>query len=193
MALGLVVGLDAPDPYLDGHRRPSGFKQHPYLQGLLEGGKLVGYGARAIPLGGYYAMPERVVDGALFVGDSAGFLNAQRLKGIHLGMKSGMLAAETIYEGLVAGDLGAVRLRAFDERFRASWAHAELWGGRNFHQGFDGGLYAGDVLHRRADAHRRLGALSGRADGGRPQARAQGGRLPRAATCPSRRPRSTTA
>ena len=143
LALGLVAGLDAPDPYLDGHRETQRLKQHPYLRALLAGAQLVGYGARAIPLGGYYAMPERVVDGALFVGDCAGFLNAQRLKGIHLGMKSGMLAAETVFEGLVAGDLGPARLRAFDDRLRASWAHAEMWGGRNFHQGFDGGLYAG--------------------------------------------------
>jgi electron-transferring-flavoprotein dehydrogenase len=82
-------------------------------------------------------------DGALFVGDSAGTVNAARLKGIHLAMKSGMIAAETIFEGLLAGDLSRARLATYDERFKTSWAGRELHGGRNFHQGFDGGLWAG--------------------------------------------------
>jgi electron-transferring-flavoprotein dehydrogenase len=146
LALGLVVGLDYHDPYTDGHRETQRWKAHPYLRAILEGGKLVSYGARAIPLGGYYAMPQLAIDGALFAGDSAGFLNAQRLKGIHLGMKSGMLAAETIFEGLVAKDLSAERLRGYDAGFRASWAYGEMYRGRNFHQGFDHGLYAGMIF-----------------------------------------------
>jgi electron-transferring-flavoprotein dehydrogenase len=143
LSLGFVVGLDYRDPYLDGHRETQRFKGHPWVKKLLEGGKLVSYGAKTIPLGGYHAMPETVIPGALFVGDSAGFLNAQRLKGVHLGMKSGMLAAETIFEGLVKNDLSEAQLGSFQERFRASWAHEELWKARNFHQGFDDGLYAG--------------------------------------------------
>ena len=143
VALGFVVGLDAADPTTDGHRATQRWKMHPWLRGLLDGGKLVGYGARAIPLAGYYAMPDLVIDGALFVGDSAGFLNAQRLKGIHLGMKAGMLAAETMFDGLAANDFSIDRLRGFERRFRDSWAHRELWKGRNFHQGFEHGLYAG--------------------------------------------------
>jgi electron-transferring-flavoprotein dehydrogenase len=143
LSLGLVVGLEYGRPSLDLHEELQKFKAHPYLTGLLEGGKVVAYGAKAVPVGGYYAMPERVVDGALFVGDSAGFLNAARLKGIHLAMKSGMLAAETIFEGLLKGDLSRAQLGTFDDRFKASWAHRELWGGRNFHQGFEGGLWAG--------------------------------------------------
>ena len=143
LSLGLVVGLDYHRPTIDLHEELQKFKAHPYLASLLEGGKVVAYGAKAVPVGGYYAMPERVADGALFVGDSAGFLNAARLKGIHLAMKSGMLAAETIFEGLVAGDLSRARLAAYDEKFNASWAHKELWATRNFHQGFDGGLWAG--------------------------------------------------
>jgi len=143
LSLGLVVGLDYRRPTLDLQEELQKFKAHPWLKGLLDGGKVVAYGAKAVPVGGYHAMPERVVDGALFIGDSAGFLNAARLKGIHLAMKSGMLAAETIFAGLVAGDLSRAQLATFEERFRASWAHRELWGGRNFHQGFDGGLWAG--------------------------------------------------
>ena len=145
ISLGLVVGLDYRDPYLDGHRETQRWKQHPYLRTLLDGGRLVGYGAKSIPLGGYYAMPRPAIDGALFVGDSAGFLNAQRLKGIHLGMKSGMLAAETIFDGLLHSDLSFQSLQSYEGRFRSSWAYEELWKGRNFHQGFGGGLLAGMV------------------------------------------------
>ncbi len=143
LSLGLVVGLDYRDPYLDAHRETQRWKEHPYLRSLLGGGKFLGYGAKSMPLGGYYAMPRLSVEGALFVGDSAGFLNAQRLKGIHLGMKSGMLAAETIFEGLVRGDLSNDVLRGYESRFRSSWAYEEMWRGRNFHQGFTGGLWAG--------------------------------------------------
>jgi len=143
LSLGLVVGLDYHRATTDLHEELQKFKAHPWLRSVLDGGKVIAYGAKAVPVGGYYTMPECVTDGALFVGDSAGFLNAARLKGIHLAMKSGMLAAETIFEGLVAGDLSRARLSAFDDKFKASWAHKELWGTRNFHQGFDGGLWAG--------------------------------------------------
>jgi electron-transferring-flavoprotein dehydrogenase len=143
LSLGLVIGLDYGRPTLDLHEELQKFKAHPWLRGLLEGGKVVGYGAKAVPLGGYHAMPEAVTDGAIFVGDSAGHVNAARLKGIHLAMKSGMLAAETIFEGLVKNDLGPAQLATWHDRFRNSWAHRELWAGRNFHQGFDGGLWAG--------------------------------------------------
>src|SRR5438132_13992650 len=81
LSLGFVMGLDYRDPSLDGHRETQHFKQHPYVRSLLEGGRLVGYGAKAIPLGGYYAMPALVIDGPVLVGDSAGFPNARRPKG----------------------------------------------------------------------------------------------------------------
>ena len=143
VSLGLVVGLDYRRPTLDLQEELQKFKAHPYVAALLAGGKCVAYGAKAVPLGGWFAMPEMATDGALFVGDSAGTVNAARLKGIHLAMKSGMLAAETIFEGLLAGDLSRARLASFDARFKASWAGRELHGGRNFHQGFDDGLWAG--------------------------------------------------
>jgi len=143
LSLGLVVGLDYRRPTLDLHEELQKFKAHPYLCEVLAGGKVVGYGAKAAPLGGYHAMPEAVADGALFIGDSGGNLNAARLKGIHLAMKTGMLAAETIFEGLVKNDLSLAQLGTYRTRFKASWAYRELWGGRNFHQGFDGGVWAG--------------------------------------------------
>ncbi len=143
VSLGLVVGLDYRRPTLDLQEELQKFKAHPWLVSLLEGGQVVGYGAKAVPLGGYAAMPEFGADGALVLGDSAGHVNASRLKGIHLAMKSGMVAAETIFDGLVAGDLSRAKLDTYTARWKQTWAHRELWSGRNFHQGFDGGLWAG--------------------------------------------------
>src|SRR5712692_8199870 len=86
------------------------------------------------------------MDGALIIGDAAGFLNSQRLKGIHLAMKTGMLAAETIFDGLVQGNLPAAALESFEDRWQSSWVKQELWRVRNFHQGFEHGFWAG-VVH----------------------------------------------
>jgi electron-transferring-flavoprotein dehydrogenase len=141
--VGFVTGLDARDPTSDPHGNLQRFKTHPFVRALLQGGKPVGYGAKAIPEGGYWAMPRLSADGVLLCGDSGGFLNGARLKGIHLAIKSGMLAAETLFECLIAGDFSKDRLSGYDRRFEASWAGAEMRGVRNFHQGFDAGLYAG--------------------------------------------------
>ena len=110
---------------------------------MLEGGKVLKYGAATLPEGGYYAMPRLFHDGVLITGDSGGFLNGMRLKGIHLGMKSGMLAAETILESLLREDCSRKVLQKYAERFEASWAKDELWSSRNFHQAFQGGLFSG--------------------------------------------------
>jgi len=142
-AVGFVTGLDSPDPTSDPHGNLQRFKTHPYVRALLEGGKAVAYGAKAIPEGGFWAMPKLSADGLLLCGDSGGFLNGARLKGIHLAMKSGMLAAETLFDCLVANDFSKERLFGYEKRFEASWAYAEMRSVRNFHQGFDGGLFAG--------------------------------------------------
>ncbi|HEY2930632.1 MAG TPA: electron transfer flavoprotein-ubiquinone oxidoreductase [Acidobacteriota bacterium] len=141
--VGLVVGLDYQDPATDPHQLFGRWKKHPLPAGLLRGARLLEYGAKAIPEGGLFSQPRMAYDGVLVIGDSAGFLNSQRLKGIHLGMKSGMLAAETIFDCLVAGDFSRERLEIYPQRYRQSWAHRELYRVRNFHQGFDGGLLAG--------------------------------------------------
>ncbi|MFB3905905.1 MAG: 4Fe-4S dicluster domain-containing protein [Acidobacteriota bacterium] len=141
--VGFVVGLDYEDPATDCHRLLQQFKTHPFVSDILEGGKPISYGAKAIPEGGYYAMPRPYADGLLIVGDSAGFLNAQRLKGIHLAVKSGMLAAETILESLVREDSSAEVLRGYATRFEGSWARQELWRVRNFRQSFQRGLWRG--------------------------------------------------
>jgi electron-transferring-flavoprotein dehydrogenase len=141
--VGLVVGLDYKNPYLDPHGEFQHMKTHPKVAEILEGGKLAFYGAKAIPEGGWWSMPRPYGDGFLIVGDSAGTLNSQRLKGIHLGMKSGMLAAETIFESLVAGGITGERLAAYQDKIDASWIKKELWPVRNFHQAFDHGLLGG--------------------------------------------------
>jgi electron-transferring-flavoprotein dehydrogenase len=139
VSIGLVVGLDYYNPWLDPQAELQRFKSHPYLRKLLEGGKLVAYGAKTIPEGGFYSMPQLYADGLLIVGDSAGFLNSARLKGIHLAMKSGMLAAEAILAALINDDYSAKQLSYYDEIFKQSWAYKELYEVRNFHQAFHWG------------------------------------------------------
>src|SRR5271170_557877 len=143
VSLGMVIGLEYHDPLFDPHAAFQRFKTHPFVKRILEGGKLVRYGAKTVPYGGWYSMPRNYVDGALIVGDSASLLNSQRLKGIHTAIKSGMLAAETIYEALCAGDTSANALKKYPEKIERSWLKQELWAVRNFHQAFHGGLWKG--------------------------------------------------
>jgi len=146
LSVGLVAGLDAEDPRFDVHNCFQQFKTHPFVKGLLDGGEMLRYGAKTIPEGGYFSIPTTAVDGALIIGDAAGFLNAQRLKGIHLAIETGMLAAETLFEGLVREDLSEAALKQFETKWRASWVHDELWKVRNYRQGFQQGFWPG-VLH----------------------------------------------
>jgi electron-transferring-flavoprotein dehydrogenase len=141
--IGMVTGLDYMDPTTDPHDNLQLYKQHPAIAKMLEGGKLIRYGAKAIPEGGLYAMPRPYAAGLLLAGDSAGFLNGMRLKGIHLAIKSGIMAAEAAFDAVAAGDTSAERLASFETAFKSSWAYEELHVARNFHQGFKGGLLAG--------------------------------------------------
>ncbi|MBI2956365.1 MAG: electron transfer flavoprotein-ubiquinone oxidoreductase [Acidobacteria bacterium] len=143
VSLGLVAGLHYANPLFDPHVAFQQYKLHPFVRRLLEGGKLVRYGAKTIPAGGYWAIPKTYVNGALLIGDTAGFLDSQRLKGIHMALKTGMLAAETIFAALRAGDTSERTLRAFHDRVEQSWVKKELWRVRNFHQGFEHGLWRG--------------------------------------------------
>ncbi len=144
-AVGFAVGLNSPNPTNDPHYRFQQFKTHPMVKKIFEGGKMLHYGAKTIPEGGYYAMPKLYHDGLLLVGDSAGFLNAQRLKGIHLAMESGMMAAETVFDALQRNDFSADVLSGMETRFEKSQARDELYEVRNFHSGFDDGLIAGMI------------------------------------------------
>jgi electron-transferring-flavoprotein dehydrogenase len=140
VSIGYVTGLEYADPRTDPQRVLQEFKKHPFVAGMLQGGKMIRYGAKSMPVGGWYSMPPLAGHGWMIVGDSAGFLNAQRQKGIHLAIKSGMLAAETAFEALIEGNFTQSQLRQFKERVDASWIRQELYEVRNFHQAFEHGL-----------------------------------------------------
>ena len=137
VSIGFVVSLDSPDPTLDPHRLFSEYKRHPAIASILEGGEVVRYGAKTIPEGGWFSLPRPFMPGAMLVGDSAGFLNMTRLKGIHLAMKSGMLAAETAFDVLRSGEAGTeAKLKSYWEAVLGSWIYEEMWKVRNFRQLF---------------------------------------------------------
>ncbi len=143
VSIGLVVALEYQDPRFDPHAAFQTWKTHPYLREILDGGKLVRYGAKSLPYGGWYSMPQNYLDGGLIVGDSGSFLDSQRLKGIHLAMKSGILAAETIFESLRIRDYSANTLKLYADKIDGSYIKEELWKVRNFHQSFSTGLLNG--------------------------------------------------
>jgi electron-transferring-flavoprotein dehydrogenase len=142
-SVGFVSGLDYEDPYFDPHAVFQRFKRHPFVSQLLDGGTLLRYGAKALPEGGWHTIPRLVMDGALIAGDAGGFVNSMRLKGIHLAMRTGMLAAETAFEAIAAGDASVTRLDAYQARIDRSAVKTELYPGRNVHQAFERGLIAG--------------------------------------------------
>jgi electron-transferring-flavoprotein dehydrogenase len=143
LSVGFVMGLDYKDPMFDPHVTFNRFKQHPLVAGLLEGGKLVRYGAKALPEGGWYTIPRVHMDGALIAGDAAGFMNSMRLKGIHLAMRTGMLAAESAFDAVRSGDASEARLAGYQRAIDTSPVKSELWGVRNVHQAFGYGLLPG--------------------------------------------------
>jgi electron-transferring-flavoprotein dehydrogenase len=145
VSLGMVMALEYHDPRFDPHEAFQSYKTHPFVRQILEGGKMARYGAKTVPYGGWYSMPRSYVDGGLIIGDSASLLNSQRLKGIHTAMKSGMLAAETIFDALRAGDTSAKALSAYPQKIEQSWIKKELWSVRNFHQAFQRGFWPGMV------------------------------------------------
>lgn len=162
VSLGLMVGLHYTDPLFDPHTALQRFKQHPQLSRVLDGGRLLRYGAKTISAGGYWALPRGHVSGALLIGDAAGYVNTQRMKGIHLAMKTGMLAAESAFAALTDPTERQPDMDDFTERVADSWVGRELWSARNYHQGFERGMLHGMAqgllqlatggrgLHRRA-------------------------------------------
>jgi electron-transferring-flavoprotein dehydrogenase len=146
VSLGFVTGLDYRNPWTDPHGLMQDWKRHPLVRKTIDGGKMIHYGAKTIPEGGYFSIPRPAGDGYLLIGDCAGYLNAARLKGIHLAIKTGMLAAETAAEAIASGDASRARLAGYETRVEQSWVGAELRGVRNFRQGFAGGIWKG-MLH----------------------------------------------
>ena len=132
ISYGFVTLLESENPSCDPHLAAQKFKTNPWMRALLEDAELVRYGAKCIPTGGLYSMPKLYTDGAVIVGDSASFCNAQNLAGIHMAMKSGMLAAETLVDALAAQDFTSKTLGGYAERFRSSWAWDEHYKARNF-------------------------------------------------------------
>ncbi|HEY6447427.1 MAG TPA: electron transfer flavoprotein-ubiquinone oxidoreductase, partial [Acidobacteriaceae bacterium] len=145
VSVGYVTGLDYQDPRTDPHHVFQSFKEHKFARRILDGGKMVRYGAKTLPYGGWLTMPQIYGNGWMLLGDSASFLNSQRLKGIHLAIKSGMLAAETAFSSMLGGDTSASALSSYKDAVDASWIREELWPVRNFHQGFEHGLLEGMV------------------------------------------------
>jgi electron-transferring-flavoprotein dehydrogenase len=143
VSLGFVTALEYPDPRLDPQHVLQDFKQHPFVTRLLEGGKMIRYGAKSFPYAGWWAVPPLAGDGWMIIGDSAGLLNSARLKGIHLAIKSGMLAAETAFAALRKNDSSAASLGQYQKKLESSWVKDELWKVRNFHQGFEHGFWRG--------------------------------------------------
>ncbi len=128
----MVIGLDYHNPRFDPHEAFQKYKTHPFLKRVLEGGKLVRYGAKTVPYGGWYSMPRQYVDGGLIIGDSASLLNSQRLKGIHIAIKSGMLAAETVFEALKTGDASVENSLGISAQDRAKLDQERIVGGAKF-------------------------------------------------------------
>ncbi|PMS33240.1 electron-transferring-flavoprotein dehydrogenase [Trinickia symbiotica] len=145
VVVGFVVGLGYSNPYLSPFEEFQRYKTHPEIRKVLEGGKRISYGARAITAGGLTSLPKLVFPGGALVGDDAGFLNASRIKGSHAAIKSGMLAAEAAFDAVQAGRQGD-ELAAYPDAFKASWLHEELNRARNFKQWMSKGLYLGTLM-----------------------------------------------
>jgi electron-transferring-flavoprotein dehydrogenase len=145
VAVGFVVGLSYHNPYLSPFEEFQRYKTHPLVRGFFEGGRRIGYGARAITAGGHQALPALVFPGGALIGDDAGFLNASRIKGSHTAIKSGMLAAEAASEAVVAGRAGD-ELSAYPEAYRRSWLYDELYRSRNFKPWMSKGTWFGSLM-----------------------------------------------
>ncbi len=143
--LGLVTGLDYQNPWMSPFEEMQRWKTHPVIRQHLEGGKRIGYGARAICAGGLLSLPKLVFPGGALVGCDAGTLNASRIKGSHAAIKTGMLAAEAAAAALKAGR-SHDELAAYPEAFEKSWLHAELQQSKNFKQWFKQGNTVGAVM-----------------------------------------------
>ena len=145
VTLGFVIGLDYQNPYLSPFEEMQRWKTHPAIRAHIEGGKRIGYGARAINNGTPQALPKTVFPGGALIGCDAGYLNAARIKGSHAAIKSGMLCAEALAPALAAGR-AQDELSAYPEAFEKSWLHEELQQTRNFKLWFKKGKTVGQLM-----------------------------------------------
>lgn len=130
--LGLIVALNYANPHLSPFSEFQRWKHHPKIMQYIEGGKRIAYGARAVNKGGLQSLPKLVFPGGMLVGCDAGFLNGGKIKGAHTAIKTGMLAAESVYQSLKAGDEGYQTLADYEDKVKASWVYQELHKTRNF-------------------------------------------------------------
>ena len=154
VSLGLVVGLDYPSPWLSPYGEFQKLKHHPLFKEVLEGGKCISYGARALNEGGFQSIPKCAFPGGALIGDTAGFLNVPKIKGTHTAIKSGMLAAEAAYSALQSKDDGSVFLYDYESALRNSWIWKELKEVRNMRPSFQNpfGIYGG-ILYSGLEAY----------------------------------------
>ncbi len=143
VAVGIAAGLDYTDPTFDPHAALQVYKKHPLVAKILEQGKLLRYGAKTIPEGGLYSLPQLYHDGVMIAGDSAGFLAMPSLKGVHLAIESGMLAAKTAFDALQKSDFSKEQLSLYEKLYKQSAGYKTLSRTRNFRAGFGHGMILG--------------------------------------------------
>jgi electron-transferring-flavoprotein dehydrogenase len=143
VSIGQLVSLDYSDPFMDPHREFQKYKLHPLISGIIEGGKLVQYGAKTVPVSGYFSILKLAFPGGVVIGDGANLFNSQKIKGIDLAIRSGMLAAKAIFDGLVKDDLSENQLANYSRALMQTREIKEVKKVRNFHQAMTRGLYLG--------------------------------------------------
>lgn len=154
VSIGLVVGLDYPNPWLSPYGEFQKMKHHPMFKDVLEGGKCISYGARALNEGGFQSIPKCAFPGGALIGDTAGFLNVPKIKGTHTAMKSGMLAAEAAFSALKGEDKGTVFLFDYEQALRDSSIWKELYEVRNMRPSFNSPLgFFGGLLYSGLEAY----------------------------------------
>lgn len=143
ISIGYVIGLDYENPYLSPYEEMQRFKTHPAIKPLLEGGKRIAYGARALVEGGFQSLPKLTFEGGLLIGDCAGFLNTPKIKGNHTAMKSGMIAAESVFDAISDNEEWGKEVSEYSDNIQKSWLWRELKAVRNIRPGFHYGLWFG--------------------------------------------------
>lgn len=151
VAVGFVVGLDYQNPYLSPFEELQRFKTHPAIRSTFGGGRRIAYGARTLSEGGLQSIPKLAFTGGLLIGDTAGFLNVSKIKGIHTAMKSGMVAAESVFDALGTAE-PVFEVNAYPDRLKQSWLWEELSQVRNIRPSFRWGLFGG-VLYSAIDTY----------------------------------------
>ncbi len=141
-SIGFVVGLDYRNPYLSPFEEFQRFKQHPAVKSILDGGRRIAYGARALNEGGFQSIPKLTFPGGALIGDCAGFLNTPKIKGTHTAMKSGMTAAESTFDHLTSD---SAEEPDYEDRLKKTWVWDELYRARNIRPSFQKGMWAGLV------------------------------------------------